>query len=680
LESELFLELLTLYRQTGELPPSRRGVIHHLTMVEEDTRQQVVRKLRQAGAVTIALDGWTNIRQEKVTNIVPIASGVSYYWESIVNRMEANTADWQRPLIKKAIESVIGCGVPVVAMVTDNEAVNGSLYRLLLPDFPFLVHVPCAAHTIQLCVNKMLELPEVRSIMSEMRRLLRFFKKHKSARNQLKQIQSTLRAGMAVLALIKPNDTRWSSTMRAGERLIKLKQCIGAVISTEEHRHVLSSSFWDHLEAIAAFLKPFQVATDIVQADESTLMDIYHQFITVMQHVEALHAPNILASASFKNSCVSILRGQWEQHVNKMAVIACAILSFDTSYVNIFSGEERGQAVTWFLDFSVKYVRYYKLSSDLDENRLKGNILLQWSDFKSGEGVFCSIHQQKELLMQQQSSAAKGKVHYRWNARKVWNIYRDDAKELSFAALALLSISASEAGVERTFSMQDVVHSKIRNRLQDIGVQREMFVKYNYRALTKPSSSEGCWVELEDEWESGYTTSSFNGPLRNSDVTPDAGMDDDEQLVMMAGLVDDDSGADSELDCEAQQAGFENKYDSEVDENALPSAVDSEVHQEDFKEAEPARRQEKVESDSNQAPRRRSIRGRAAAGDLDTAPDPEYKRFIAQYIKSRTITPGFHWSGEEQNLLQMELLMKEIPVVCMDMKGRIMAALQCEMS
>jgi hypothetical protein len=201
LESELFLELLTLYRQTGELPPSRRGVIHHLTMVEQDTRQQVVRKLRQAGAVTIALDGWTNIRQEKVTNIVPIASGVSYYWESIVNRMEANTADWQRPLIKKAVESVIGCGVPVVAMVTDNEAVNGSLYRLLLPDFPFLVHVPCAAHTIQLCVNKMLELPEVRSIMSEMRRLLRFFKKHKSARNQLKQIQSTLRAGMAVLAL-----------------------------------------------------------------------------------------------------------------------------------------------------------------------------------------------------------------------------------------------------------------------------------------------------------------------------------------------------------------------------------------------------------------------------------------------------------------------------------------------
>lgn len=70
------------------------------------------------------------------------------------------------PLHLLESESIIDQGVLVVAMVADNEAVNGALYRLLKNDFPFLIHVPCAAHTVQLCVKKIIDLPQVGMLLA----------------------------------------------------------------------------------------------------------------------------------------------------------------------------------------------------------------------------------------------------------------------------------------------------------------------------------------------------------------------------------------------------------------------------------------------------------------------------------------------------------------------------------
>ena len=48
---------------------------------------------------------------------------------------------------------------------------------------------------------------------------------------------------------------------------------------------------------------------------------------------------------------------------------------------------------------------------------------------------------------------------------------------LAHVALVLLQVSASEAAVERTFSAQDQIHTKRRNRLKDEIIESELFVK-----------------------------------------------------------------------------------------------------------------------------------------------------------------------------------------------------------
>jgi hypothetical protein len=57
--------------------------------------------------------------------------------------------------------------------------------------------------------------------------------------------------------------------------------------------------------------------------------------------------------------------------------------------------------------------------------------------------------------------------------------------------------------VERTFSAQDAVHTKKRNRLLDESVEEEMFVKFNTRAMQrKPHTSHlGNYIELDERME-----------------------------------------------------------------------------------------------------------------------------------------------------------------------------------
>ena len=110
--------------------------------------------------MTIAIDGWTNVRHTKVTNILlltQLSGGVAYYWCSITNTYAANTAVWLESVLTPVLQQLVTLGVRFAALVADNEAVNDALWKHLLEPFPFLIRIPCAAHTIQLVVRQVME-------------------------------------------------------------------------------------------------------------------------------------------------------------------------------------------------------------------------------------------------------------------------------------------------------------------------------------------------------------------------------------------------------------------------------------------------------------------------------------------------------------------------------------------
>ena len=88
------------------------------------------------------------------------------------------------------------------------------------------------------------------------------------------------------------------------------------------------------------------------------------------------------------------------------------------------------------------------------------------------------------------------KMHQQIDYKRIWYDYKNIVPELSEVALALLSIPASEASVERTFSTQGLIHTKIRNSLSDCFVQAEMTINFNKKALSKETKVIKCKIYL----------------------------------------------------------------------------------------------------------------------------------------------------------------------------------------
>jgi hypothetical protein len=235
--------------------PSREAIKNSMKQQSAKLRTQLISQLQASpDPISIALDGWTNVQHNKVTNIILLGGGLPYYWTSIVNPMNSNTAEWLFQKLQPVINDLIQeHHLRIVAIAADNEAVNGALMRKLKEPLPFLVHTPCAAHTIQLVVKNILESAAFSTSVEQLNDVLRFFDA-KEHRNALKQLQLVRHA--TPLCLRKPNDTRWSSTLMAIERLLEMQkevECCFELSSIPNKRE-----FFLQLTELKSFLVPFK--------------------------------------------------------------------------------------------------------------------------------------------------------------------------------------------------------------------------------------------------------------------------------------------------------------------------------------------------------------------------------------------------------------------------------------
>ena len=168
-----FLNVCNALRTSTCPPPNRQRLRQSQIELAQSLRTRVVRQLRcycRTSPLTVAIDGWTDVNTSnlKVTNIVILCGGVSYYWCSIVNSLSHNTAVWLKESLARVITGIKEEGLMFTAIVADNERVNRTLWELLLVPFPFLIRSPCAAHLIQLCVNRALALPLIEPLFTSM--------------------------------------------------------------------------------------------------------------------------------------------------------------------------------------------------------------------------------------------------------------------------------------------------------------------------------------------------------------------------------------------------------------------------------------------------------------------------------------------------------------------------------
>ena len=473
-----FKEFLADLGWTVGLPTPKSSKLSMLQQ-SRDLRNRLVQRLLFK-PITVAVDGWTNVKQEKVTNVCLIAGGIAYYWCSIVNTHEKNDAEWVATRLSAVFRTLIDAHhLQIVALVVDNESVNKAIYSRLVVEFPFLIYIPCAAHTVQLVVRSCLVLPTFANTIAQLHALIRFFDA-KVNRNALKQLQMV--RGVPQRVVVKPNDTRWSSTLQAAQRMLLLRREAECCFDEESLPFIKSKeSFFKSLADLIEFLRPFQIATDEIQQDKATLYTVYTQFTTLLRHTTQ--------RADIESTRVILNR--WEQRLNVPATLAVAILSFATLPPSLHG---RSQEARQFIrDFGASYLTHYQLCGEKTQKEMRAELINQLAHFNARSGIFVSLDEDKEAIESQEKD---------FDPRLVWSLYSESS--LSRVAVVLLSISASEAAVERSFSCQAAVHSKERNRMNSETIEGEMFLKVNHRLLqSNPSVGESNGiVEMDSDFDS----------------------------------------------------------------------------------------------------------------------------------------------------------------------------------
>ena len=504
---------LSVFRQSSGEVLGRKQISLRAPARAEVVMNSVKHLLRQSSGVTVGIDGWTNIRQEKVVNFCPVGQNIAFYYHSAVLK-QFSTAAAQHIPVRDGLRAIMDAGICVMAIVTDNEPVNLALYRdFLANDFPFLVHVPCAAHTVQLCVRSAMGLPAVVTVVQSLLALLHAFKSSKALRINVKAQQALLRQGEVALQIINIVDTRWNSVLYAGKRILLLQKCIEPfiplVISTLAKNAKFCQftfsdvDFWYPLNSFLDFLVPYQIATDVLQSDASSLGDVHSQFVTLIQAADSLVFPHPLAG--MREELMATIRHQWNDHVNHDVIITCCFLSHDDRYSQ-FGAMEKHTASDWFTGWGVKFLSHYRLSDSDNVTDISALLFQQLSHFTARVGVFSSFNTYQGLDSLPHAAHGAAQRIRRDLLLSIWRKYLNGAAtELAYCALALLSITASEAAVERSFSRQGIIHSDLRNRTSEESVYSQMCVAFNSRALERAALSpeqrldRGVTEELPDE-------------------------------------------------------------------------------------------------------------------------------------------------------------------------------------
>jgi hypothetical protein len=127
---------------------------------------------------------------------------------------------------------------------------------------------------------------------------------------------------------------------------------------------------------------------------------------------------------------------------------------------------------------------HHAVDADSDLEQVKRSALREWSAFLGRTQGTCFDHLDADIESLRKELVDDPAAF----PRAVWNLYLTDAPIISYAAVAVLAVSGSEAAVERTFSAQGLVHSDLRNRMGDATVEAEMFIKFNQRTLMRAES------------------------------------------------------------------------------------------------------------------------------------------------------------------------------------------------
>lgn len=259
-ELEPRYRLPTRQAMSGELIPAMYSTV----------KQSVMKTLSEAAAVALTTDAWTSVSNDAFVGVTAHYLLEDFSYQDRCLTVKHAPGSHTSEMICKHLDDICNewslqqrTALLPLYVVTD----NGSNMKKAVHLMKHAKWVPCFAHTLQLVINKVLSLGELRDIqdlLSTARAIVGHFRRSPMACKTLEQAQEKL--GTRKKRLIQDCSTRWNSQVLMLQRLIEQKSAVSLVLSSVSGVRNLDGNEWKAAQFLVEALRPFLDATTIVSA------------------------------------------------------------------------------------------------------------------------------------------------------------------------------------------------------------------------------------------------------------------------------------------------------------------------------------------------------------------------------------------------------------------------------
>ncbi|XP_022031007.1 uncharacterized protein LOC110931946 [Helianthus annuus] len=353
----------------------------------------------------------------------------------------------------------------VVQVVTDNASNYKKAGEMLMKKRKKLYWTPCAAHCIDLMLEKIGELPQHKNALLKAKKVSNFIYNHNWVLSLARKILGK--------DLLRPATTRFATAFLTIQSLYDSKDALQQMFVSNDWKNCAwakkddgknvkkiimdERTFWPSVVYTLQTTSPLVEVLRIVDGEQTPAMGFLYGAMDAWKEKIAKNLNNV--EASYKEIW-DIIDEKWDFQMHR-ALHAAAY------YLN--------PKFRWSPDVS-QHPEIKRGLYDVMERLVKDN------------GVYMKIEEQLILYREK-----KGLFGYRGSLATYqtrppvlwWGEYGDDTPELKAFAMKILGLTCSASACERNWSTFNQVHTKRRNRLTTERMDDLVFIMYNRKLKQK---------------------------------------------------------------------------------------------------------------------------------------------------------------------------------------------------
>lgn len=474
-----------------------------------------------SSCVCLISDGWSNVKNEPIVNYMATSPSKTMFLESVATGTQGHSAEWIASDLDRVMQKYPDTSF--AGAVTDNTSANKAAWEIMKINHPSMFFHGCVSHGLHLMVKDIFAATKTKKsgqseptypdgypfetmlqLATDCKDVVKFVNNHHAIKTKVTKMQMVEK----LHALALPAPTRWGTLQQCLRTILDSEHIIHGIVNERDFISGTKKQKEDRLR-----IKNIVIAGNFV----GTLKKALKILVEIDKLIVKFQSDNVPVSEVF-SSFNELPRVFAQMNTDLSAAEIKYLGELAASRFQFMYGDAHG--IAYLLD-----PRFVGDGLSADDRRDLEDLLVA----KPEDDASVALNDERKMLLLDQltqyviaalreKNASSIRYKMLQTKRKTpLQFWQSDGAvwpDLQKIALKVFTMATSSATSERNFSTFGFVHSKLRNSLSIASVEKLVFIKTNYSALTDDTSLE---FEAPDDEKTEQSSDAENDSDTESD-------------------------------------------------------------------------------------------------------------------------------------------------------------------